>query len=74
MASENIEEFLQKVDDQLHSADKYILLIPHTEQKAVNLLHKLGMVELTEYLEEGVKITAIINQEDIHEFERFLQK
>ncbi len=71
---ENIETLLQKVDDQLHSADKYILLIPHTEQKAVNLLHKLGMVELTEYLEEGVKITAVINQEDMHEFERFLRK
>jgi len=71
---ENIEELLQKVDDQLHSANKYILLIPHTEQKVVNLLHKLGQIESTEYLEEGVKITAIINQEDLHEFERFLQK
>jgi len=71
---ENIKELLKKVDDQLHSANKCILLIPHTEQKVVNLLHKLGQVELTEYLEEGVKITAIINQEDMHEFERFLQK
>ena len=71
---ENIEELLQKVDDQLHSANKYVLLIPHTEQKTVNLLHKLGQVEETDYLEEGVKITAIINQEDMHEFERFLQK
>jgi len=71
---ENIEELLQKVDDKLHSADKYVLLIPHPEQKVVNLLHKLGQVELTEYLEEGVKITAIINQEDMHKFERFLQK
>ena len=71
---ENIEEFLQKVDDQLHSADKYVLLIPHTEQKAVNLLHKLGQVELIEYLEEGVKITAIINQEDMNAFEKFLIK
>lgn len=69
---ENIEQLLQKVDDKLHSADKYVLLIPHTEQKAVNLLHKLGQVELTEYLEEGIQITAIINQEDIHEFERYI--
>ncbi len=51
---ENIKELLKKVDDQLHSANKCILLIPHTEQKVVNLLHKLGQVELTEYLEEGV--------------------
>ncbi len=71
---ENIEELLQKVDDQLHSANKHILLIPHTEQKAVNLLHKLGQVEFIEYLEEGVQITAIINQEDMHKFERFLRK
>ena len=70
---ENIDELLQKVDDQLHSADKYVLLIPHTEQKAVNLLHKLGQVELIEYLEEGVKITAIINQEDMHEFEKYVK-
>jgi GTPase len=71
---DNIEELLQKVDNQLHSANKYILLIPHTEQKAVNLLHELGQVEGTEYLEEGVQIIAIINQEDMHEFERFLRK
>lgn len=70
---ENIEELLQKVDDQLHCADKYVLLIPHTEQKVVNLLHKLGQVEKIEYLEEGVKITAVINQEDMHEFERFIK-
>ncbi|MEA2096539.1 MAG: GTPase HflX [Candidatus Cloacimonadota bacterium] len=68
----NIEELLQKVDDKLHNADKYILLIPHTEQKAINLLHKLGQVESIEYLEEGIQITAIINQEDIHEFERYI--
>jgi len=71
---ENINELLKKVDDHLHSANKYILLIPHTEQKAVNHLHKLGQIEETEYLEEGVQITAVINQEDLHEFERFLQK
>ena len=71
---ENIEKLLQKVDDQLHNANKYVLLIPHTEQKVVNLLHKLGQVDEIEYLEKGVKITAIINQEDMHEFERFLQE
>jgi GTPase len=70
---ENIEAFLQKVDDELHSANKYELLIPHTEQKAVNLLHKVGQIESTEYLDEGIKITVIINQEDLHEFERFIQ-
>ncbi|MBT3755074.1 MAG: GTPase HflX [Candidatus Cloacimonetes bacterium] len=70
---ENIEELLQKVDDNLHSANKYALLIPHTEQKAVNLLHKLAQIESTEYVEEGVQIIAIINQEDLHKFERFLQ-
>ena len=70
----NIEELLQKVDNQLHSANKYILLIPHTEQKVVNLLHKFGQVESSEYIEEGVRITAVINQEDLHEFVRFLQK
>ena len=71
---ENIDEFLQRVDAELHSADKYILLIPHTEQKIVNLLHKLGQIESTEYLEEGVQFTAIINLEDLHTFERFLRK
>jgi len=70
---ENIEELLQKVDDKLHSASKYALLIPHTEQKAVNLLHKLAQIESTEYVEEGVQVIAIINQEDLHQFERFLQ-
>ncbi len=71
---DNIEELLQKVDDKLHNANKYVLLIPHTEQKVVNLLHKLAKIESTEYAEEGVQIFAIINQEDLHQFERFLQK
>lgn len=69
---ENIDELLQKVDDQLHSANRHVLLIPHTEQKVVNMLHKLGQIESTEYLDEGVKITAVINQEDLPEFERFI--
>jgi len=62
-----------KVDDTLHSANRYQLLIPHTEQKAVNLLHKIGQIESTEYLDEGVQITAVINQEDLHEFEKFIK-
>ncbi|MDO9577244.1 MAG: GTPase HflX [Candidatus Cloacimonadales bacterium] len=71
---ENIEELLKKVDDQLHSANRHVLLIPHTEQKAVNRLHKIGQIESTEYLDEGVKITVILNQEDLFEFEKYIQK
>lgn len=70
---ENIDEFLQKVDETLHNSKRFEMLIPHTEQKIVNLLHKIGNIESTEYLVEGVKIIAVINQEDLHEFERFIR-
>ncbi|MCF7794184.1 MAG: GTPase HflX [Candidatus Cloacimonetes bacterium] len=69
---ENIEELLQKIDDVLHNARRVEMLIPHTEQKAVNLLHNIGEIESTEYLEKGVKVTAIINQEDLPEFEKYI--
>jgi len=69
---ENIEELLQKVDDMLHNSKILDMLFPHTEQKAVNLLHNIGEIKSTEYLEKGVRITAIINKEDLHEFEEYI--
>ncbi|HPR18844.1 MAG TPA: GTPase HflX [Candidatus Cloacimonadota bacterium] len=69
---ENIEALLQMVDEQLHQAKKYYLLIPHSEQKTVNLLHKLAEIENIEYAEEGVKAVAIINREDLPEFEKYI--
>lgn len=69
----NIDVLLQKLDDKLHNSSQYTLLIPHTEQKTVNLLHKIGQIESIEYIEQGVKIIAIINQEDLHEFKGFVQ-
>ena len=59
---ENIEELLQKVDETLHNARKYELLIPHTEQKIVNLLHKIDFAELDDSLEEvGRKLLEYSN-------------
>lgn len=68
---ENLSELETSIDEILHKAEKHILLIPHDRQKTINHLHELGEIIETEYLEEGVKIAAIINQEDMHEFKEF---
>ncbi|MCK4956096.1 MAG: GTPase HflX, partial [Candidatus Cloacimonetes bacterium] len=70
----NIDAMIKMVDDLLHSANECELLIPHTEQKILNKLFKLAKILDKEYLEEGVKVRAIINQEDRYEFDKFLMK
>lgn len=69
---ENIETLLQKIDDFLFSANRHHLLIPHSQQRIVNLLHELAVIEKKEYTEDGLMVTAIINSEDMREFERFV--
>lgn len=69
---ENVEKMLEKIDEILHEARKKIFLIPHDKQKIINHLHELGQILETEYLDDGVKISAIINQEDLREFEQFV--
>jgi GTP-binding protein HflX len=69
---QNIEKLLEMVDNILHNSGKYDLLIPHSRQKVVNRLHKLAEIISIDYPEEGVRITAIINREDLPEFEEFI--
>lgn len=68
---ENVSELLKMIDEHLHSSRERNLFIPHTEQRIINNLFKLGQILEKEYLEDGVKITAILNQEDMREFEKF---
>ncbi len=69
---ENVERLLEKIDNFLHASLEKVLLIPHDDQKAINHLHKLGMILNSEYLDEGVRIKVVINQEDLGEFEKFV--
>jgi len=71
-SGENIEEFLNTVDEILHKAEERTLFIPHTEHRLINHLHELGQIIDKEYLDEGVKISAIVNQEDMREFEKYV--
>ncbi|MCF7859239.1 MAG: GTPase HflX [Candidatus Cloacimonetes bacterium] len=71
-SGENIAGLLDLIDDKLHNAKKYKLLIPHTEQKTVNNLHKLADIENVDYLENGVSIIAVINREDLSHFVKYV--
>ncbi|MDD3051289.1 MAG: GTPase HflX, partial [Candidatus Cloacimonetes bacterium] len=68
----NIDELLKKVDESLNFAKKHSFLIPHTEQKTVNLLFKLGKIIEKDFLDEGVKISALVNNQDMPYFQKFI--
>jgi len=72
ITGENIDLLLKTVDERLHKSSERTLLIPHDKQKLINHLHELGQILETEYLNEGVKISAVINQEDMREFEKYV--
>ncbi len=69
---ENVDKLLKMIEDNLFDSKEVKLLIPHTEQKAVNKLHNIAKILQTEYVEKGVKIKATINREDLFEFEEFV--
>ncbi|MFC1887448.1 GTPase HflX [Candidatus Cloacimonadota bacterium] len=74
VTGENMDAFLQQIDNKLHRAKEWHLLIPHSKQRVINHLHELGQILEKDYLDEGVKISAVINQEDMQEFEQFVIK
>lgn len=67
----NIAALLEKIDELLFNSDRYELLIPHTEQKAANLLFQLAEIESKEYVEAGLKVIAVIHHNDLPQFEKF---
>ena len=71
---ENLDALLKLADDTLHSANQVQLLIPHSEQKSINLLFSLAKMVSKEYTDDGLKAEVILNQEDRYHFEKYIKK
>ncbi|KQC06396.1 MAG: hypothetical protein APR54_01795 [Candidatus Cloacimonas sp. SDB] len=69
---EKMEELLETIDARLHEARKRVLFIPHQKQRILSHLYELGKIVEMEYEEKGVKITAVLNKEDLPEFEKYI--
>lgn len=67
----NTDVLLEKIDEMLFNSDRYELLIPHTDQKAASRLFELAEIESKEYVETGLKVTAVIHHNDLPLFEKF---
>ncbi len=48
------------------------MLLPYSEAAALSELQKRGLVQSTEYLPEGIKVIALLDQRDIGRFEGFI--
>jgi len=71
--SNNIEELTSKIENELHSYATYHLFIPFTEQKSAAELEKLAQVVNKEYQAQGTDFVAIINEEDVRFFKKFIK-
>ncbi|OQY37021.1 MAG: hypothetical protein B6226_05670 [Candidatus Cloacimonetes bacterium 4572_65] len=69
----NIDKLLDQVENQLNFAKTYKLFIPFTEQKIASKLEKLGEVVNKDYQNQGTEFIAVINDEDMRFFKRFLR-
>ena len=69
----NVEELKEKIESNLHYSATYRLFIPFTEQKSASKLEKIGEIVNKDYQNQGTEFIAVINDEDVRFFRRFLR-
>ena len=67
----NIDRLILQIDDTLNDSQTVDLLIPFADSKILDWLHRFGKIVSKEYTEEGTRIRAVINTEDIRSIEEF---
>ena len=72
VTGENIDKLIKKVDDMLNLSSVYKLLFPFEEQKLLAQLHDFGNVLSKDFVDEGVKVEAVVNQEDLKKVEKYI--
>lgn len=68
----NVDQLLQQMDDVLYNARPIELLVPFSESKVIGWIHDFGEILQKEYQSEGVRIKAVLNQEDMRNVEEFV--
>jgi GTP-binding protein HflX len=70
-SGKNIHPLIRQIDDTLNEAKTVDLLIPFADSKVVDWLHRFGKILSKEYTEEGTRIRAVVNTEDMKNLEAF---
>ncbi len=66
-----IEELQLMIDETLNSSNNHKLLLPHSDQKEINKLHKLVKIFSKKYLENGLEVEVELNSEDFLKFKKY---
>lgn len=69
----NLEDLLEEITLGVPSKLKKIsYVIPYTEQNLVSNLHKNSKIETEEYLEEGTRITAFVDEKIYNQYKKYM--
>ncbi len=71
--SNNIAELTTRIENELHNYATYQIFIPFAEQKSAADLEKLGQIVNKSYEDQGTQFVAILNEEDVRFFRKFLR-
>lgn len=69
---ENVDYLLQKIDKAFNESSRCEFLIPFSDTKRVAYIHSYGKVISEEYEDKGVRIVAVMNNQNIYEVEQYL--
>jgi len=65
---------IEQLDNMLHESQQVELVIPFSEPKVIDWLHRFSDIQSKEFAENGIKITAIVNEEDLRFVERYRRR
>jgi GTP-binding protein HflX len=72
LENNNLNILLEEVDRKLNIAHVVQILVPHQEQKTLSYLFEVGKVQEKDYLEQGVLMKVLLNEEDINKFRQWI--
>ena len=71
--SNNIDELTTRIENELPNYATYQIFFPFAEQKSAADLEKLGQIVNKSYEDQGTQFVAILNEEDVRFFRKFLR-
>jgi len=70
-----LDALLEKIEETVHQSKKRLtLVIPYSEQAKLSLLYNSSAVEQVEYLDGGIKVTAVLGEKERGLFGKYVQE
>ncbi|MEE8398575.1 MAG: GTPase HflX [Desulfobacterales bacterium] len=67
----HIDQLVRRIDDTLNDSRTVEMLIPFSESKTIDWLHRFSEIRSKEYTDEGTLVCAVINAEDMAAVKKF---